>query len=1475
MGGAVSITSATSTETQIVLTYVTNSPSPCTISLTDNNDGVNPPNDLNPVLFSNANVDLARTTSAGYRWPTIVSADGLTRTVILGGHDETKLAFDGKWYSTALQAASPHTIGLSCNNGADTATTSLSTSNIPLGSTYPETPIPAPGSPMGGLAQPTIDWGDRTKKYIDSITGVLIQRVTGGADNFDDTNPVSGSLLSPVIDVDNRGEWSNANSFITNQASGTLASTSTPNAPLFTAINYSPPGTEYFSDFLVTPYGSASTNGVTSEWCISTDSGQTCANYTPIDVNFSTSTQCQPSGLCASSAIPSSTPSSNFSAWGGMKVAFGTYDLSNFCFNPQGSAGCQGASVSAGGSTVTIDQASVYPGFNLDRVAGTKFLLSSCASGADTMLTVASVNSTNQITVQETFLNLQHCNYQEYAVGIRVIMKTSGTLNVSFQQAAWAGRSYSSGSNGSYYPCARSKVRDIQIDCDGKTQDPPLSGYLCSLNGSIYLVQDNGRMCLQSNGYNLRAAHISQAFGFYDARTYLGRGFENPPHTWNVQHVPNNYAEYAVDPRHLTQDRFTYTDITNINPISPQIAAAGGPVADALNTGLWPPMSLDTLLDDGNGGAVIQYRSTAGPINSSCMLAWADAATNTLKSSVALFGGYPFSSSACHFAPDGGAGFSRVGVEAEDSQIGPFFANPSILLGGPFLSSITSIHQNGSAWQNWSLPITAAIASKPALLTSPGNDLITIRSSALLGSPITCSGATGSWTMLNGNFYAHRMDNDRFTLFNDPQGASPLDATSASGTLTGVVTCSTSPPLYSVNISAVNNNGGNARMTANLSGGYANDFPSGRLVIRDGDPITITQFSLNSTTQYYAKVSDAPSGQFDVYTDSALTSPASYDSLSGAANSYATYAETCPDPATVTLPGPMYTDTGFGTTGAGNQKVRCVTLRLSTEPESYFPGAGEHMAYPPPATSAEAGDPKRSMLHQINVGDAFGDIWYFPDANHELFYVINIDRSAGENQIDVTLERDYGDDWSYDWRGATNGISRDYYSHQHAIGWSAWAQAAVPGGLVSTNSPTIYAIPPINGAHFDLVSGSVNGTITTASGYSPAVPDDIVDGTLDTLTAPSISTHNSIPVWSGGAGYVSGPMQSYPSKRTVAGEAPLSEMVWKGDWMAMNQAFGFPQNNGDSINWTRSMTNIRGTTYDSASTTTSVWKITPIGGINIKLTPVMVQNLPHGYYSDKSGPNSVIKDSDAGSFCIAYTAGECRPNSSQWDIFFSATRIFNWPGCRANEATLGTPCAFGVNPGGGWAVQIQQTPVDTNATGVRRLTQAWWLPPNHFSFSNWVASPDGKWGFFANNPVQQRPRKSWTDGVHFFAMKLPPWPDSVPIPALNGVTPDRTNFIKYPALVFAPGGDTVRISFGYGENGDVSKFYCTSRLETCWTSDAATPSNPYVFDSESQTRTNCNLGCTVSLPAIAGRVLYYRVEHADGTTDPIQVVAIP
>jgi len=51
-----------------------------------------------------------------------------------------------------------------------------------------------------------------------------VQRITGGSDYFDDTNPFAGVSQSTVLDV-NGSAWTNSNSFITNQAPGTIATT--------------------------------------------------------------------------------------------------------------------------------------------------------------------------------------------------------------------------------------------------------------------------------------------------------------------------------------------------------------------------------------------------------------------------------------------------------------------------------------------------------------------------------------------------------------------------------------------------------------------------------------------------------------------------------------------------------------------------------------------------------------------------------------------------------------------------------------------------------------------------------------------------------------------------------------------------------------------------------------------------------------------------------------------------------------------------------------------------------------------------------------------------------------------------------------------------------------------------------------------------------------------------------------------------
>ena len=198
---------------------------------------------------------------------------------------------------------------------------------------YPELPIPAPGAPFGGIPQPSIDWNDRTVKYIDPITGVLIQRVTAPIDN---ANSQSSFKLARVFDPNSA--WTNKDSAAAGSNAGAVASTSTPNAPLLLAWDTSIIpyccGLE-LSDFVAHLYGSGVNGTEIAELCISLDSGQSCASGV-VDVPFDKSAH--------KYDAPSSYPTNFFKGWGVWNTAYGTYDLENLSYT----------GVNASGSTVIL-----------------------------------------------------------------------------------------------------------------------------------------------------------------------------------------------------------------------------------------------------------------------------------------------------------------------------------------------------------------------------------------------------------------------------------------------------------------------------------------------------------------------------------------------------------------------------------------------------------------------------------------------------------------------------------------------------------------------------------------------------------------------------------------------------------------------------------------------------------------------------------------------------------------------------------------------------------------------------------------------------------------------------------------------------------------------------------------------------------------------------------------------------------------
>ena len=83
---------------------------------------------------------------------------------------------------------------------------------------------------------------------------------------------------------------------------------------------------------------------------------------------------------------------------------------------------------------------------------------------------------------------------------------------------------------------------------------------------------------------------------------------------------------------------------------------------------------------------------------------------------------------------------------------------------------------------------------------------------------------------------------------------------------------------------------------------------------------------------------------------------------------------------------------------------------------------------------------------------------------------------------------------------------------------------------------------------------------------------------------------------------------------------------------------------------------------------------------------------------------------------------------------------------------------------------------------------------------------------------------AWTD---ILLGKLPPFPptDSVV----------RWSFQPIPVKLTPPAGlavDNAVVQFGYAENGDPGKFYCSSRQEKCLATAATVPAVPFVFPSE-------------------------------------------
>ena len=90
------------------------------------------------------------------------------------------------------------------------------------------------------------------------------------------------------------------------------------------------------------------------------------------------------------------------------------------------------------------------------------------------------------------------------------------------------------------------------------------------------------------------------------------------------------------------------------------------------------------------------------------------------------------------------------------------------------------------------------------------------------------------------------------------------------------------------------------------------------------------------------------------------------------------------------------------------------------------------------------------------------------------------------------------------------------------------------------------------------------------------------------------------------------------------------------------------------------------------------------------------------------------------------------------------------------------------------------------------------------------------------------------------------------------------------------------IEFGYQEYGAPGAINCTTRNDACIATASTVPTGnqPFYFASENPAGASCASGCTIAIPAISQRVLYYQVKYraANNTVlaaDPLAAVVVP
>jgi hypothetical protein len=266
------------------------------------------------------------------------------------------------------------------------------------------------------------------------------------------------------------------------------------------------------------------------------------------------------------------------------------------------------------------------------------------------------------------------------------------------------------------------------------------------------------------------------------------------------------------------------------------------------------------------------------------------------------------------------------------------------------------------------------------------------------------------------------------------------------------------------------------------------------------------------------------------------------------------------------------------------------------------------------------------------------------------------------------------------------------------------------------------------------------------------------------------------------------------------------------------------------------------------------------------LNPSLAANyklIPYFGYSgsramkEVSGPTAQLATDSSTQFqwCAALNAGECYAGSLAGDVYFNAPGVVNaycTNDYSALQGAMVVPNDICISPLTAWvqAIIMQSLVDDPFGHRLRAISN---------SLSKYVQETD----YWISRTL---PDGSWL----FTALAMDSTVKLIEIPPLGADSVNRAVYVPVSVtLPPAAGIGSAVVEFGYAENGDPSAFYCTARREACVAQGSVfNPSNPFYFavtEAGAISGTPCQSGCTITIPAVPGRVLYYRVDSRDGS----------